>query len=746
MKPLKLLCLVLPLTFIAAGFKSEPEKANEFSKLLLQAVAKGDIAQVKSHLSKGADVNTRDETGRLPLHYAVAGKHKDIVELLTAAAVRPGTFEHKELGRVKRLLDQGIDVNAIGHSNTLLHLAAQAGYAYVAAYLIVHGADVDARNSSGQTPTQVAMRFIQPITALLLLDAGAVASALDKSAALFLTKGGLTASRWAKQEDREETVQSSGGRSVGSGSRENHDVAISKVSAVTRCIRGDFVPITVTVENRGCHRESFNIVLLDGMAESPIAVESAALAVPLHGGVHNAADIVFATETLPRAMFGNRVCIGGDVNGDGFADVLIGSLGWQDFCGRAHLYFGGRDMDTHPEVVFTGEEANVAFSNQSGTFGDVNGDGFDDVIIGAPGTPSRGDADGQVYVYHGGPGMDNVPDVIFSPEAGKRGRFGKVSAAADVDNNGYCDILIGEPYRERAYLFWGGNPMNTSTKVVFEGKNTGNYFGHRMAMGGDVNGDGYNDIVIGARAGGRDQEGQVYLYFGNTKQKMDTECDWLFTGEARRNNLGSAVDIFDIDNDGYDDVIMAGRYANNLRGRVYIYWGAEHFDGSEPGVILERQEISSMGAYLECGHFNGDSYGDILVGGWQYPGPPYKHGRAYLFYGNTKASMDTLCDHIFEGEGCTEDYFGFHVAVGDVNNDGYTDALIAEPGANHWIGRAHLFYGPFDETTDITFNWDTTNATPGKHVLRASIAPVAGEEDTANNTMTVTVEVKGPYK
>jgi len=604
----------------------QSEVADEPTQLLFAAVKAGDVQQVKTNLANGADVNARDESGRLPLHYAVAGKHKNIVELLTATGVRPRTFEHRELGRVKRLLDQGINANAIGHSNTLLHLAAQADYAYVAAYLIGHGADVDIKNSSSQTPIQVGLRFKQPITALLLLDAGAVATEQDKRAALSQAKlqDGQTSSRQTEPEDR----------------------------------------------------------------------------VGAQNGMHNVADIVFETETMLRAMFGNRVCIGGDVNGDGFAEVLIGSIGWQDFRGRAHLYLGGRDMDTRPDVVFTGEEANVAFSNQSGTFGDVNGDGFDDVIIGAPGTPSRGDTDGQAYVYHGGPSMDNVPDVIFSPEGGKRGRFGKVVAAADVDHDGYCDILIGEPYRERAYLFWGGNPMNTSTEVVFEGKNTGNYFGHRMAMGGDVNGDGYNDIVIGARAGGNNQQGQAYLYFGNTKEKMDTECDWLFTGEARRNNLGSAVDIFDIDNDGYDDVIMAGRYAANYRGRVYIYWGAEHFDGSEPGVILERQDISSMGAYLECGDFNGDSYGDILVGGWQYPGPPYKHGRAYLFYGNTKSSIDTNCDHIFAGEGCTEDFFGFHVAVGDVNNDGYTDALIAEPGANHWIGRARLFYGPFDATTD----------------------------------------------
>jgi hypothetical protein len=149
-----------------------------------------------------------------------------------------------------------------------------------------------------------------------------------------------------------------------------------------------------------------------------------------------------------------------------------------------------------------------------------------------------------------------------------------------------------------------------------------------------------------------------------------------------------------------------------------------------------------MGEYLQCGYVNNDHYGDILVGGWQYPGPPYKHGRAYLFYGNAKASIDTNCDHIFEGEGCTEDYFGFHVSVGDVNSDGFTDALVGAPGANHSVGRAYLYYGPFHDTTDITFTWDTTNASIGKHILKVEIPSVPGEQNIEDNIKTLTIEVK----
>lgn len=88
------------------------------------------------------------------------------------------------------------------------------------------------------------------------------------------------------------------------------------------------------------------------------------------------------------------------------------------------------------------------------------------------------------------------------------------------------------------------------------------------------------------------------------------------------------------------------------------------------------------------------------------------------------------------------DWQSFQTHLVDVNNDGYGDVVRSGWKYNNCQGRALLWYGPFDTIMDITFNWDTTNASPGKHILKASIAPVAGEEDVADNTATVEVEVK----
>ena len=237
----------------------------------------------------------------------------------------------------------------------------------------------------------------------------------------------------------------------------------------------------------------------------------------------------------------------------------------------------------------------------------------------------------------------------------------------------------------------------------------------------------------------------AYLYLGSSQDSMDSECDWTFRGEGKDFQMGSSVDIFDIDADGYDDVIIGSRGAAGYHGRVYIYWGAREFDGTSPGLILESPIVSSMGGDdISCGYFNDDKYGDVLAGAFGYPGTGYMYGRTYLFYGNTKEAMDTDYDYIFEGESGNDDFFGVQLSAGDLNNDGFADALIGAEGAHNDMGRAYLYYGPFHDTTNITFNWDTTNASIGKHTLKVEIPPVPGEQNSEDNVKTITIEVTEP--
>ena len=222
-------------------------------------------------------------------------------------------------------------------------------------------------------------------------------------------------------------------------------------------------------------------------------------------------------------------------------------------------------------------------------------------------------------------------------------------------------------------------------------------FGRRFNAEGDVNGDGYKDILVGARSGGDKYNGSAYLFFGNTKQNMDANCDAIFRGESPGDQMGAALDLFDINNDGFSDVIVGARYAKNGDGAVYIWWGGKDLDGNRPAdIVLQGEAKSNLSAgEIVCGYFNNDNYGDILVGAIAYPSYPINDGRAYVFYGNEKTLMDVDCDYIFDPEDQTK-RFGYYISIDDVNNDGYIDALIgAEGDIASCKGKAFLYYGPF---------------------------------------------------
>ena len=631
--------------------------------------------------------------------------------------------------QLKKHLEDGANVNAMLQYNlTPLHWAALGNNKEVVEILLKHGADVNAQGGRGKTALELARQRRHTDIVNLIV------------------KNDLQSTHPQKPK---------------------HDLSITQIKASSTCTRGDTVALTVNVANHGTYKESFSVTLSDPSGKN-IATKTTTLGKKWRGRADDIPDVIFDPETKDKNLLGNRVCIGGDVNNDGFKDILLGVLSWDDWRGRANVYFGGINIDTKPDVVLNGENRKDRLTDQSGAFGDVNHDGYDDVIVGAPFYPSF-KADGKVYVLYGGPDMDSTPDMILPGPEGEEGWFGLMLTASDIDADGYVDILVGAQNhdsngekhplypnandygslngRGRIYIYWGGDPMDTEPDLILEGEKRGDWFGRRISANGDINGDGYNDILVGARHAGTENRGSAYLFLGNKKEEMDADCDWTFRGEGKDHQMGSSVAIFDIDADGYDDVIIGARGAAGYCGRVYVYWGSKDFDGSSPGPVFQPASMNSMGGDdIACGHFNGDKYGDILAGAYGYPGTHHMYGRAYLFYGNSRKKMDSDIDYIFEGESGKDDFFVVQVDAADLNKDGYADALIGAEGAHDDMGRAYLFYGPFHSRTDITFTWDTTNASIGKHTLKVEIPPVPGEQNTEDNIKTVTIEVKEPLK
>ncbi|MFC1794891.1 FG-GAP-like repeat-containing protein [Planctomycetota bacterium] len=531
-----------------------------------------------------------------------------------------------------------------------------------------------------------------------------------------------------------------------SDSKPTHDVAITNVTVPSSCAKGDTVPVTISVANKGSYRETFRVTLADVNSGKEIAGKEVILAKGWKDGSVDVADQTFTCPDPGISNFGDQFAVG-DVNNDGYDDLLVAAPRWNNnnFTGRVYLYYGdGASMENIPDKIFTGENIGDRFSDSGIKISDMNKDGYGDVLIGAR---AYNNITGRVYVYWGGNDMDVVPDKVIDGEESES-QFGKSISVGDLNNDGDLDLVVGanryDNYRGRVYLYYGPIASDTTVDKIFTGENINDTFGHQTSARGDVDGDGCDDILVGTMYYPRNTaDGRAYLYYGDPGTTMDTTCDVYFDAENSRDEMGSFVDLFDIDNDGKAEVLITAREYGRSDGRAYLYWGKDRgsmnntvdlcFEG-EPG-----NRSSFGGESIWAGDVNKDGYGDIVVSAYNYPDKK-QIGRSYLYYGNTKGVMDTVYDRTFDGE--EADCNIQMTKTGDFNGDGFGDIVMAGWEYNNQQGRCWLFYGPFDATAEITFNWNTTNATPGKHILKASIAPVAGEEDVAANTMTVEVEVK----
>jgi len=540
-------------------------------------------------------------------------------------------------------------------------------------------------------------------------------------------------------------------REMSKSSEPHKGVVITNVSAPATCVQGDMVPIIVTVENRGDQTETFELVVIDTTEDKEIARKSVTLSGIDTGGMDDIADLILTGEPKANQYFGDFLAVG-DVNGDGFADLLVSAAqaGTED-AGKAYLYYGGKNVDNAPDKVFAGENPGDRFSGGGGCLADMNNDGFDDVIIGAVHFANRG----RVYLFMGGPDMDEKADLVFEPEEGATNCwFGRGMTVGDVNGDGYMDLMVSAPDLNndtgtgRVYLFFGGNPFDTIIDRVFSGEGTGDEFGRVRSARGDVDGDGCDDLLIGTRSwpGGR-LRGRAYLYYGATEKDMDAVCDVTFDAESEEDEFAADVDLFDIDNDGHADVLISARKwpPGRFQGRVYLYWGGDRstFD-NVPDLIFtgEADAFAALGGdHVRAGYANDDEYGDILVTAYDYY-QQSAHGRTYVFYGNTKSRIDSRYDWTFTGDqpGC----WIMDAGASDFNGDKCGDIAIGGWGYPNWTkqGRVWLHYGRHPSSTDVAFHWDTANMRPGDHVFNVKLRLVAGSGNVAGNGQTLTVSVK----
>ncbi|HMS35107.1 MAG TPA: FG-GAP-like repeat-containing protein [Ignavibacteria bacterium] len=393
------------------------------------------------------------------------------------------------------------------------------------------------------------------------------------------------------------------------------------------------------------------------------------------------------------SMFGNSVSDAGDMNGDGYDDIIIGALGYNSNTGRAFIYFGGENMNNSPDVTLTGENSADNFGCSVSGAGDINGDGFGDVVVGAHGYNLD---HGKVYIYFGGSVMNNTADVIISGETGAGSHFGQsVSSAGDVNGDGFSDVITGAFVYGgsigRAYIFYGGALMDTVSDVTMTGEGLNNYFGYSVSSAGDMNNDNYGDVIISALRN-NSYTGKAYVYFGGAA--MNNIADVSMYGETAGDNFGLSVSgAGDVNDDGYSDVIVGAPYYSSYKGRTYIYYGGP-VPNNTPSVVMTGSASNNFFgiSVSTSGDVNNDGYDDVIAGSIGYSS---YQGRSYIFYGG--AAMNNIFDVAVNGENTNTNFGGSVSSAGDTDNDGYSDFIIGasslQNGIFPYTGRAYLYSG-----------------------------------------------------
>ena len=407
-----------------------------------------------------------------------------------------------------------------------------------------------------------------------------------------------------------------------------------------------------------------------------------------------------------------------------------------------------RLAESTPDWTATIDQQDAQLGYALSTAGDVNGDGYSDLVVGAPWYDGGQTDEGAAFVFYGSAsGLESAPGWSAEGDQGDAHFGSAVSIAGDVDGDGYADVVIGAPDYDggqtdegAAYVYYGGPDGLTEGPAdwVETGGQGSAHYGAAVATAGDVDGDGYSDLIVGAPDynGGETGEGAAFLYHGSSGGLTIGTADWTRAGGQAEAHFGAAVGAAgDVDGDGYADVIVGapgydvtGGETIPDAGRATVWHGGP--DGLTEGpagwTASGDQEDGHLGAAVStAGDVDGDGYTDVIIGA-----PDYDGGAAFVYHGGADGLMEGAADWTETGEQA-EAHFGAAVAsAGDLDGDGYADVVVGAPDRNtdqSDAGAAYVYHGGPGGLAESAAGWSTSGSQQGAHL--GSAVSAAGDMD-----------------